>query len=83
MTATDNVHDYWPTGMSNRHYHVIDDDITNTRLSETFDLITCVSVLEHIQEPDDAMRNMFSLVKTNGHLIITCPYNEKSYEKNV
>ena len=83
VTATDNVHDYWPTGMSNRHYHVIDDDITNTRLSETFDLITCVSVLEHIQEPDDAMRNMFSLVKTNGHLIITCPYNEKSYEKNV
>jgi len=83
VTATDNVRDYWPSGMSNRHYHVIDDDITDTRLSDTFDLITCISVLEHIQKPDDAICNMFSLVKTNGHLILTCPYNEKRYVKNV
>ncbi|GAH10357.1 unnamed protein product, partial [marine sediment metagenome] len=83
VTATDNVRDHWASGMLNRHYHVIDDDITDTRLSDTFDLITCISVLEHIQKPDDAIRNMFSLLKTNGHLILTCPYNEKSYVKNV
>ncbi len=83
VTATDNVHDYWPSGMLNRHYHVIDDDITATRLSTTFDLITCISVLEHIQNPDDAIRNMFSLLKPGGHLVLTVPYNEKSYTKNV
>jgi len=83
VTATDNVRDYWPSGMLNRHYHVIDDDITETRLSNTFDLITCISVLEHIQKPDDAIRNMFSLLKPNGHLIVTCPYNERSYVRNV
>ncbi len=83
VTATDNVRDYWPSGMLNRHYHVIDDDITETRLSATFDLITCISVLEHIQNPDNAIRNMFSLLKPNGHLILTCPYNERSYMKNV
>ena len=83
VTATDNVRDYWPSGMLNRHYHVIDDDITDTRLSDTFDLITCISVLEHIQKTDDAFRNMFSLLKPNGHLILTCPYNEKNYVRNV
>ena len=83
VTATDNVHDYWPSGMLNRHFHIIDDDITETRLSETFDLITCISVLEHIQKPDDAVRNMFSLLKPNGCLILSFPYNEGSYVRNV
>ena len=83
VTAIDNVHDYWPAGMLNRHYHVVDDDITKTRLSNTFDLITCISVLEHIKKPDDAIRNMFSLLKQSGHLIMTFPYNERSYVRNV
>lgn len=83
VTAVDNVRDYWPSGMLNRHYHVIDDDITETRLTGDFDLITCVSVLEHIQKPDAAIRNMFSLLKPQGHLILTFPYNENSYIKNV
>lgn len=83
VTATDNVRDYWPSGMVNRHYHVIDDDITETHLSGRFDLITCISVLEHIQDPDSAVRNMFSLLKPNGHLLLTCPYNERSYVRNV
>lgn len=83
VTAIDNVRDYWPSGMINRHYHVIDDDITDTRLSDTFDLVTCVSVIEHIHNFDDAIRNMFSLLKTNGHLLLTFPYNEESYVENV
>lgn len=51
VTATDNVRDYWAEGMVNRHYHVLDDDITQTRLAGRFDLVTCVSVLEHIEKP--------------------------------
>jgi len=83
VTATDNVRDYWPSGMSNRHYHVIDDDITATRLTESYDMITCISVLEHINRPEAAIRNMFSLLKANGHLILTFPYSERSYVNNV
>jgi 2-polyprenyl-3-methyl-5-hydroxy-6-metoxy-1,4-benzoquinol methylase len=83
VTAIDNIHDYWPTGMINRHYHVINDDITNTGLTTEFDLITCISVLEHIEKPDDAIQNMFSLLKPTGHLILTFPYNEQAYEPNV
>ena len=83
VTAVDNVKDYWSFGMSNRHYHIIDDDITATKLKGPFDMVTCISVLEHIQKHDDAVRNMFSLLKPGGHFILTCPYTEKGYVRNV
>jgi 2-polyprenyl-3-methyl-5-hydroxy-6-metoxy-1,4-benzoquinol methylase len=83
VTATDNIRDYWPAGMVNRHYHVIDDDITATRLTGSFDLVTCISVLEHIKKHDDAVRNMFSLLAPGGRIILTCPYNERAYHPNV
>jgi len=83
VTATDNVRDYWPSGMTNRHYWVIDDDITKTRLRSKFDMITCISVLEHIERADDAVRNMVALLNPGGHLVLTCPYNEREYARNV
>jgi 2-polyprenyl-3-methyl-5-hydroxy-6-metoxy-1,4-benzoquinol methylase len=83
VTATDNIRDYWTTDVLNRHYHVIDDDITNTRLKTTYDLITCISVLEHIRNFNDAIRNMAHLLNPGGHLILTCPYSEASYVQNV
>jgi hypothetical protein len=83
VTATDNVCDYWPSGMVNRHYHVIDDDITKTRLKDKFDLITCISVLEHIVESEAAVRNMIGLLNPMGYLVVTFPYREKGYVRNV
>ena len=83
VTATDNIHANWESGIINRHYHVIDDDITGTRLSKKFDLISCVSVLEHIDEADKAVSNMLRLLKNNGYLILTMPYNENTYINNV
>lgn len=83
VTATDNVRDYWDEGMFNRHYHVVDDDITATRLAERFDLVTCVSVLEHVERFDDAVRNMLSLLNPGGRLVLTFPYTERGYVRNV
>ncbi len=83
VTATDNVKDYWPAGMVNRHYHIIDDDIRASRIEARFDLITCISVLEHIGDSDGAVRNMFTLLKPGGHLLLTFPYNERGYVRNV
>jgi 2-polyprenyl-3-methyl-5-hydroxy-6-metoxy-1,4-benzoquinol methylase len=83
VTATDNIKDFWPSGMSNRHYHVVDDDITASRMKEKFDLITCISVLEHIESHDAAIRNMFNLLNPKGHLILTFPYSENQYVRNV
>jgi len=83
VTATDNVKDYWPAGMFNRHYYVINDDITDTLIEERFDFITCVSVLEHIEAYDSAVRNMFKLLRVKGHLALTFPYNETRYVPDV
>lgn len=83
VTATDNVRDYWPQGMVNRHYHVLDDDIRTTRLTTQFQMVTCISVLEHIEEADQAMQNMFRLLTSTGSLLVTFPYNETSYVRNV
>jgi 2-polyprenyl-3-methyl-5-hydroxy-6-metoxy-1,4-benzoquinol methylase len=83
VTASDNIVDYWPQGMNNRHYHVINDDITQTRIQQKFDLITCISTLEHIVPFDDAVANMFALLNTGGLLIITCPYTENGFIDNV
>ena len=83
VTAVDNIKDYWPSGMSNRHYHILDKDITKGGIKGKYDLITCISVLEHIIDHDKAVQNMFDLLNDQGHLIITCPYTEKAYIDNV
>lgn len=83
VTAIDNVYDYWPAGMINRHFHVINDDITASRIDGSFDLVTCVSVLEHIGSAADAVRNMFNVLAAHGHLVLTFPYCDEEYVENV
>lgn len=83
VTAIDNVADYWPAGMTNRHFHVIDDDITRTKLHQRFDLITCISVLEHVKASDQAIDNMLGLLNPGGYLILSFPYSERQYVDNV
>lgn len=83
VTAVDNIRDYWPNGMFNPYYYVVDDDIKNTKLNMMFDFITCVSTLEHIKEFNAAVHNMVSLLKPEGCLILTFPYCETQYIPNV
>jgi len=82
VTAMDNVRDYWPDGMSNRHYHVLDDDIRNPALDQTFDVVTCISVLEHIVDHRAAVRSMCRLLNPGGRLLMTFAYNEAQYHPN-
>lgn len=42
VRAIDNIRDYWPAGMQNRHWPVEDRDITKG-IDGRYDLITCVS----------------------------------------
>jgi SAM-dependent methyltransferase len=39
----------------------------------SFDLITCISVLEHIPADREAVERMWSLLKTGGRLVLTLP----------
>ena len=83
VTAMDKKESFWESGFFNRHYYVIKDDITNPQLKKSFDMVTAISVLEHIPTHKAAIDGMFSLLKPGGHLLLTFPYNEKKYIDNV
>ena len=80
-SAIDNIRDYWTKGMFNRHFYVRNEDATRS-LNGQFDLVTCISVLEHIPNSDDAVKNMLGAVAPGGHLVLTHPYNENRYCEN-
>jgi 2-polyprenyl-3-methyl-5-hydroxy-6-metoxy-1,4-benzoquinol methylase len=83
-TAIDNVRDYWDSQMVNRRWTVLDVDIT--KLGEfhgPFDAMTCISVMEHIVDHENAVRNMLRLLAPGGLLIITTPYNHREHCPNV
>ena len=60
------------------------DIIENTRFpSASFDLITCLSVLEHIPEDKAALITMWSLLRLGGKLILTLPCLSQSMEQYI
>lgn len=82
VTAIDNIKDYWDYGVFNRHYYVLNDSIIEPKLKDTFDLVTCVSTLEHIERFDEAVESMLSFLNPGGYLTLSFPYNEKSFADN-
>ncbi len=59
-----------------REYGQIDyvSDITAIPLEqESFDVILCTEVLEHVPEPISALKEMARLLKTGGRLLLTAP----------
>ena len=70
MTAIDNVRDYWPNGLVNRHWMVTHDDITQANGGvHTYDVVLCISVLEHIADPLAAIRGLHHRTKPGGTLL--------------
>lgn len=83
VTAVDEGGSYWGHQASNRHHHVLHDDITNPRIRDEFDAITCLSVIEHIEDHQAAIRGLRTLLRTGGHAIISVPYDERCFIENV
>lgn len=83
VSAIDNIRDFWPRAMFNQHWFVLDRDILNPKLSTSFDLITCISVLEHIGDFEKAVKEMASLLSPRGILVLSFPYCENTYIENV
>ncbi len=44
-----------------------------------FDVVVCSEVIEHIDEWENALSNMSALVKKNGHVLITVPYDMEKW----
>ena len=70
-------------GMGSRcHLHnVLIDDVPFEK--ESFDTITCISVLEHIPESDRAIRKIWDLLKKGGKLILTLPCMAEETEQYI
>ncbi|MGC8851468.1 MAG: class I SAM-dependent methyltransferase, partial [Candidatus Micrarchaeia archaeon] len=82
VVAADKISGYWKSGFFNRHYYLVNDDIAHSKIKERFDVVTCISVLEHIHDSASAVKGMFDLLKPGGYLVMTFPYNEKKYVGN-
>jgi 2-polyprenyl-3-methyl-5-hydroxy-6-metoxy-1,4-benzoquinol methylase len=82
VTAIDKISGYSRRLYFNRHYYIVKDDITQPKITGPFDLVTCISVLEHIPDHKKAIEGMFKLIKPGGYIILTFPYNEKRYVEN-
>ncbi len=41
--------------------------------NKSIDTILCTTVLEHLERPQDAIDEMFRILKTGGHIILTAP----------
>lgn len=62
---------------------VIADDITNSKMpAGTLDLLLCSEVIEHVpkNKVENALLNMYSLLKPGGKLIITTPQKYSTLE---
>jgi SAM-dependent methyltransferase len=49
----------------------------------TFDVITCISVIEHIPEDADALQTMWKMVKRGGRLLLTAPCTAEASEQYI
>jgi cyclopropane fatty-acyl-phospholipid synthase-like methyltransferase len=54
----------------------------NKVIKDRFDMITCVSVLEHIGNYQLAVKNMVRLLNHKGIILFTFPFNYKEYHKS-
>lgn len=49
----------------------------------TFDVVTCISVLEHIPEDTEALRVIWSLMRPGGSLVLTVPCMARACEQYI
>jgi 2-polyprenyl-3-methyl-5-hydroxy-6-metoxy-1,4-benzoquinol methylase len=88
VTAIDNMQSPWhgrwlnQQRYFNRHFYVIRDDISHPRLTQTFDFVTCLGVMELVDDFDAAVRGLFHFVRSGGYVAMTCPYNERQFVPN-
>jgi 2-polyprenyl-3-methyl-5-hydroxy-6-metoxy-1,4-benzoquinol methylase len=82
VTAIDEMSKYWGGRVLNRHFHVIQDNVLSPKVKSKFGIVTCISTLEHIPEHQAAVVAMAGLLRENGILILSFPYNETRYVSN-
>lgn len=52
-------------------FHLL--NVEEAHLETTYDLVICSQVLEHLQQPQNALLNLMRMVKPGGHLFLSVP----------
>lgn len=59
-------------------------DVSKDALPETFDLVVCADVVEHIEDDEAALANMAAMTNPGGHLVVaTLQGRMRDFEKGV
>jgi ubiquinone/menaquinone biosynthesis C-methylase UbiE len=78
--------DYFASGLNQCHKRLPDVplfqlDIVNCKMkSDIFDAITCLNVLEHIEDDSEALKQMNRILKPTGVIIATVPLAPNLYD---
>lgn len=68
---------------ANPAYYVWNHDIQTKRFPQAFDMVTCVSTLEHVFNYEEGMDNMIASLREGGHLVLTIPLSINEFVPNV
>lgn len=66
----------------NIKYRIFDIEKDNALKLGYFDLITCFEVIEHIKNPDKAIKNLRKIIRPDGLLFISTPNKNNHYANN-
>lgn len=78
--------DYFPSGLLQCHQRLPDIplfqvDLADCKFSDNlFDAVTCLNVLEHIQDDEAALKQLFRIIKPGGKLVVTVPMESRIYD---
>jgi predicted SAM-dependent methyltransferase len=77
LMKKDNLLNYDSTDLSGDFIADYTHDITNISINdETYDLIICYHILEHIEDDIKAMKELYRILKKDGNCIIQTPFKE-------
>jgi len=67
-----------PVEQENPFLPIIQEDALKCDTSETFDLVLCIHVIEHVSlsQWNELFRRLIKWTRKGGYLVIACPYNE-------
>lgn len=78
--------DYFFAGLLQCHQRLADIplfqvDLANCQFGNNlFDAVTCLNVLEHIQDDVSALKHLFRILKPGGKLVVTVPMDPNLYD---
>jgi ubiquinone/menaquinone biosynthesis C-methylase UbiE len=78
--------DYFSAGILQCHKRLPDIpifqmDLSNCQFPDNlFDSITCLNVLEHIQDDTSALKHLYRITKPGGKIVITVPMGQNLYD---